>query len=66
MNIKDIKAALKADESYDIVYRTLKICDTDLCLFFVDGFIKDSVAEKIIEFFYSIKDKALLKDAYTF
>ncbi|MGN0470403.1 MAG: spore germination protein [Acutalibacteraceae bacterium] len=66
MNIKDLKAALKADESYDIVYRTLKICDTDLCLFFVDGFIKDSVAEKIIEFFYSIKDKALLKDAYTF
>lgn len=66
MNIKDIKAALKADESYDIVYRTLKICDTDLCLFFVDGFIKDSVAEKIIEFFYSIKDNALLKDAYTF
>ncbi|MDD6489577.1 MAG: spore germination protein [Clostridia bacterium] len=66
MNISDIKAALKADESYDIVYRTLKICDTDLCLFFVDGFIKDSVAEKIIEFFYSIKDKTLLKDAYTF
>lgn len=66
MDIKDIKAALKADESYDIVYRTLKICDTDLCLFFVDGFIKDSVTEKIIEFFYSIKDKALLKDAYTF
>lgn len=66
MDIKDIKAALKADESYDIVYRTLKICDTDLCLFFVDGFIKDSVTEKIIEFFYSIKDKTLLKDAYTF
>lgn len=66
MNIKDLKAALKADESYDIVYRTLKICDTDLCIFFVDGFIKDSVAEKIIEFFYSVKDKALLKDAYTF
>lgn len=66
MDIKDIKAALKADESYDIVYRTLKICDTDLCIFFVDGFIKDSVAEKIIEFFYSIKDKTLLKDAYTF
>lgn len=66
MNIQDIKAALKADESYDIVYRTLKICDTDLCIFFVDGFIKDSVTEKIIEFFYSIKDKTLLKDAYTF
>lgn len=66
MDIKNLKSALKADESYDIIYRTIRICDTDLCIFFVDGFIKDSVTEKIIEFFYSIKDKSLLQDAHTF
>lgn len=65
-DIKTLKNALKADESYDIIYRTIKVCSKSLCMFFVDGFIKDSVTEKIIEFFYSIKDESQLKDAYTF
>lgn len=65
-DIKSLKEALKVEESYDIIYRTIKVCGKNLCMFFVDGFIKDSVTEKIIEFFYSIQDKNLLKDAYTF
>lgn len=66
INAQTLKKALKADESYDIIYRTIKICNKDLYMFFVDGFIKDSVTEKIIEFFYSIKEENQLKDAHTF
>lgn len=65
-DIKSLKEALKVEESYDIIYRTIKVCGKDLCMFFVDGFIKDSVTEKIIEFFYSIQDENMLKDADTF
>lgn len=66
MDIQVLKDTLKTDENYDIVYRAIKICNKDMFLFFVDGFIKDSVTEKIIEFFYSINDEAQLKDAHTF
>lgn len=66
IDIKNLKSLLKVNESYDIIYRTINVCDTNLYIFFVDGFIKDSVTEKILEFFYSVKDKSLLKDSYTF
>lgn len=50
--------SLHFDKSFDLVERQIKIANKKAALYFVDGFIKDDVMEKIIEFFYkNVKEK---------
>lgn len=51
-NLQQLKNALRSDQSFDLVERDLIICRRKAAMFFVDGFIKDDIAEKIIEYFY--------------
>ena len=50
-----LSAILAVDESFDIVRRDLLIAKRKASLFFLDGFIKDEVFEKILEFLYKIE-----------
>lgn len=43
---------LKPDKSFDIIKRELEIGGRRAALYFIDGFIKDEVYEKILEFLY--------------
>ena len=40
--------------------------DRDACLYFVDGFVKDEVLEKLMEFFQSLKPELLLENGKAF
>lgn len=51
-NLNSLKNALRSDKSFDLVERDLIILGRKAALFFVDGFIKDDIAEKILEYFY--------------
>lgn len=51
-NLSKLKSALRSDESFDLVQRNLVINSRKAALFFIDGFIKDDIIEKILEFFY--------------
>lgn len=51
-NLTEIKNALRSDKSFDLVERDLFIGGRNAAMFFVDGFIKDDIAEKILEYFY--------------
>lgn len=50
--IAEIDNELKPDKSFDIIKRPLKIGGRCAALYFIDGFIKDEVYEKILEFLY--------------
>ncbi len=50
--LKKIDDELKPDKSFDIIKRELKIGGRDAVLYYIDGFIKDEVYEKILEFLY--------------
>lgn len=65
-NISMFRERLYADDSFDIVYRTVHICKRTACLLFVDGLVKDEITEKIMEFFFSVSNEDFMKDAYTF
>ena len=52
-----LNSTLHFDKSFDIVERNIKIANKKAALYFVDGFIKDDIMEKILEFFYkSVKE----------
>lgn len=61
-----LKQKTHAEENFDVVYRTIEICGRLSCLFFIDGFVKDEIMEKLMEFFYSVDAPAKLLDAHTF
>ena len=47
-NLLDINA------SFDLVYRTFKIGSRDACMYFIDGFCKDDIIQKILQYFMDI------------
>ena len=64
--IEEFKTILRANESFDLIYRTININLRTACFFFIDGLVKDDVMEKMLEFLYSIKDNETFKDAHSF
>ena len=50
--ISYLDGELKPDKSFDIIKRELEIGERRAALYFIDGFIKDEVYEKILEFLY--------------
>lgn len=56
---------LRADKSYDILVKRIKVADKKATLYGVDGFIKEEVLEKMLEYFTKIpvEDMAEIRDA---
>ena len=63
--INQINQTLRVEESFDLIYRTLTIGEKVSCIYFIDGFVKDDIMQKILDSFSSIK-KEDLTDAHTF
>lgn len=55
----EIDVRLKTNESFDLIKREIIIGGRSAALYFVDGFIKDEVFEKILEFLFRIKPDQL-------
>ncbi len=54
-----IDLRLNVDASFDLVKREILMAGKRACVYFVDGFIKDEVFEKILEFLLRIKPEQL-------
>ena len=59
-----MKEILSPDISYDIVYRVIQIGGRDACLFFVDGFCKDELMQKLLQYFIGLKPEDIPADAH--
>lgn len=55
---------LKIDKSFDLIYRTIKIGGRDAGMYFIDGFCKDELMEKILQYFLSIKEEDMPGDVH--
>lgn len=65
-NINNINKLLRVDESFDLIYRTFKIAQKRAAFYFIDGFVKDELLEKIMEAFFNINDKDMVSDHHQF
>ena len=52
---QQLKEGLRIDKSFDIVAREFYIAEHRATLFFIDGFVKDEIMEKIMEFLMKLK-----------
>ncbi len=53
-NVAAIKKLLRVDESFDVLYKRLSVGKGELSLFFIDGFTKDTVMQKLMMHFISV------------
>ena len=53
-NTRQLYEMLQADQNFDIVFRPICVGERQACLFFINGFVKDEVLEKLLEFFCSL------------
>lgn len=53
-NTRILYELLRADQNFDMIFRPVQVGDRPACLYFINGFVKDEVLEKLLEFFYSL------------
>ena len=65
-NKKKIDSLLQVDKSFDLIYRIITIGGKTACFYIIDGFCKDEVMEKIMEFLYKITPDQMPETAHDF
>ena len=65
-NLSYLKQSLALESNFDLVYRTIFIGGKEACFVFVDGFCKDELMEKILQFFLDITPQDRPCDPYYF
>lgn len=58
-NMNQINIKLRIGESYDLVFKKIKLGSRQAALYCVDGFLKDEMLEKLFEYFTKITDENL-------
>ena len=63
-NIEWFNQRLKVDANFDIIYRVIKVGERDACFYYIDGFCKDDLMQKMLQYFYSIKEEEMPQNAH--
>lgn len=65
-NKKRIDELLHINKSFDLLYRVVTIGGKKACFYFIDGFCKDEIMEKVLEFLYKITPEEMPATAHDF
>ena len=55
-NVQEFKKILHVDKNFDLIYREQKLGSKDAGFFFIDGFIKDTIMERLLKSFSEIQE----------
>lgn len=55
---------LDIDKNFDLVYRVIKVGGRDACMYFIDGFCKDELMQKMLQYFMDLKEEDLPENAH--
>lgn len=63
-NIQHMNEVLDVQHNFDIVYRVISFGGVEAGMYFIDGFCKDDVIQKLLQFFMEITPDKMPKDAH--
>lgn len=63
-NMDYLKQALRPDISFDIVYRVIQVGERQACIYFIDGFCKDVLMQKMLQYFMDMKGTDLPENVH--
>ncbi len=53
-NIDTLTGLLRVSESFDVIMRRLAVQDKQMCFYYIDGFVKDSELQRVMQTFLSL------------
>lgn len=59
-----MKERMAPDASFDVVYRVIEVGGRQACIYFIDGFCKDELMMKILQYFIDLKPENMPQNAY--
>ena len=54
-NVAALDGILRVDQSFDLIKKVLRVGQDELTLYYIDGFVKDTVMQKLLLPFLSLK-----------
>ena len=63
-NMAYLNEKLALDVSFDLVYRVIHVGEKEAAIYFIDGFCKDEIMQKLLQNFMSIPKKEMPADAH--
>lgn len=63
-NMDYLSQMMQLDVSFDLVYRVVHVGGREACIYFIDGFCKDTLMQKLLQYFMDMKPEDLPKDAH--
>lgn len=63
-NMKYLNDELRVGENYDIVYRVVQVGGREACIYFIDGFCKDEIMQKLLQLFMAMKPEEMPENAH--
>ncbi len=62
-NMDYMNRVLGVEKNFDVVHRTVSIGDRDACMYLIDGFCKDDLLQKLLQYFMDMKPTDVPADA---
>lgn len=63
-NMSYLNEMLAVDENFDLVYRVIEVGGKKACMYFIDGFCKDDMMQKLLQYFITIKPEDMPETAH--
>ena len=63
-NMEYLNQRLAVNENFDVVYRVIKVGGRDACIYFIDGFCKDELMQKMLQYFMGLTEDEMPADAH--
>lgn len=63
-NMDYLNQILQVDVSFDLVYRVVHVGGKEACIYFIDGFCKDTLMQKMLQYFMDMKEADFPQDVH--
>lgn len=63
-NMQYVDELMGVETNFDIIHRVIRLGDTDACMYLIDGFCKDELMQKILQYLMDLKAEDFPKDAH--
>jgi len=63
-NMNYLNQRLCVDTNFDIVYRVIRIGGREACIYFIDGFCKDELMQKMLQYFMDLTEEEMPANAH--
>lgn len=59
-----LNTALDVEKNFDVIYRTISFGGREACMYLVDGFCKDDMIQKLLQYFMDMKPEDMPEDMH--